>query len=117
MHVLQALPSSGCCLQSHHLAVGPYTIVLSSHLWLDLSRGLFISGFLTRILYTFLIIPMCSICPAHLILLKVSAIYVLLTLYTPRADQIGNVYCRQLCVNHLVKHFGQKLHQQLYTDM
>jgi hypothetical protein len=57
----QYLLSNGC-LVSHHVTI------LSSHLCLGLLGGLFLSGFLTRTLYTFLYPPMHSACLAHLIL-------------------------------------------------
>jgi hypothetical protein len=42
-------------------------LIPSSHLRLGLSSGLFLSGFHTKILYTFLPSPMRATCPAHLI--------------------------------------------------
>jgi hypothetical protein len=42
--------------------------MLSSHLCLGLLSGLFPYGFLTKILYTFLISPMCAMWPTYLIL-------------------------------------------------
>jgi len=43
-------------------------LMLYTHLYLGLPSGLFPSGFLT-ILYAFLVSPMCTTCPTHLILL------------------------------------------------
>jgi len=45
------------------------SILISFHLCLGLPSGLFLSGFPNKILYAFLTSPMCSTCPAHLILL------------------------------------------------
>ena len=54
---------------------GPYNIksilILSSHLHLGLSSGVFPSGFPTKILYTPLVSLISATCPAHLILLYV----------------------------------------------
>jgi hypothetical protein len=43
--------------------------MLSIHLCLGLPSGLFLSGFLTYNLYTFLFSPIRATCPAYLILL------------------------------------------------
>jgi len=48
--------------------------LLCSHVYLGLPSGLFCSCFLTKILYTFLISPMCATCPVHLILLDMITI-------------------------------------------
>jgi hypothetical protein len=45
-------------------------LILSSHLCLDLSHGLFPSSFPSKILNIFLIVCMCATCPAHLTLLN-----------------------------------------------
>ena len=50
---------------SHFLKI----LILSSHLRLGLPSGLFPSGFHINTQYTPLLSPICSICPAHLILL------------------------------------------------
>jgi hypothetical protein len=42
-------------------------ILISSHLYLGHLSGLFPLGFLTKILYTFLILPMCAAYPTHLV--------------------------------------------------
>ena len=46
------------------------TLILSSHLCLGLPSGLFPSGFATKTLYTPLLSPLLTTCPAHLILLE-----------------------------------------------
>jgi hypothetical protein len=45
--MLLALPNNGRCLQSHRLATGLYTTILSTHLRLGLPSGLFPSVFST----------------------------------------------------------------------
>jgi len=62
---------------SHVFATVPYpepdgSIQISSHLCLGLLHSLFPSGFLTKVLYAFLISIMCGICPAHLILNQIT---------------------------------------------
>jgi hypothetical protein len=44
-------------------------LILSTHLHVGLPSGLFLSGFPTNILHTFLVSPISATCPAHLILL------------------------------------------------
>jgi hypothetical protein len=52
--LIQSIPSNNISLIS--------ILVLSSHLRLGILFGLFHSGFLTKILYVFLISPMCTAC-------------------------------------------------------
>jgi len=52
---------------SHLLSLRPI-VILSTHLRLGVSSDLFPSDLRTKILYAFLISPMRSTCPAHLIL-------------------------------------------------
>jgi hypothetical protein len=52
-----------------HSVSSKFVLILSSHLWLGLTRSLFPSGFLTKIFYEFLISPTRATYPTHLILL------------------------------------------------
>jgi len=61
-------------------------LILSSYLCPDLSSGHFPLGFLIKILYEFFIFPMCTTCPAHLILLD------LITQYFGRV-QVMKLHC------------------------
>jgi hypothetical protein len=60
---------------SQEPSTGPYpepdqlVLILSSHLRLGLPSDLFPSGFVTKILYAFLLSSLCATYPAHLILL------------------------------------------------
>jgi hypothetical protein len=46
-----------------------FILILFSHQHLHFPSGLFISGFPTKIMYSFLLSSMCATCPTHLILL------------------------------------------------
>jgi hypothetical protein len=46
-----------------------HILILTSHPYTGLLSGLFPSGFLTKILYAFIISPMCGTCHTHVILL------------------------------------------------
>jgi len=50
-------------------------LILSSYLCLGLLSGLFPSGFSTKILYAFTIIPLPATCPSHLFLLDFVTLY------------------------------------------
>jgi len=67
-------------IPSHPISLR-FILILPFHLHLGLPIGLFPSGFLTKILYTFLISPMHATCPTHLILLDKNS-YRLLNSYT-----------------------------------
>jgi len=67
-------PGTGPCPEQNqsttsHLISVSSILILSSHICLCLQSGPFPPGFLTRILYAFLISSMCVVCPTHLILL------------------------------------------------
>jgi hypothetical protein len=53
-------------------------LILSSHLWICFMGDLFLLGFRSKILYSFLISPMDVACPAHFILLDLVTQIVLL---------------------------------------
>jgi hypothetical protein len=59
------------CIQSTHPhpTSQRFILILSSHLCLGLPGGLLPSGIPTKTLYTLLPSPICTTCPAHLILL------------------------------------------------
>jgi hypothetical protein len=74
LHWSLSWASSIQSLPSH--PISPRSIlILSTHLRLGLPSGLFPSGFPTNILYAFLVSPIRTTCPTHLILLRIS-IYV-----------------------------------------
>jgi hypothetical protein len=58
----------------HPISLG--SIQMSSHLRLGLRHGLFLSGFATKILYTFIICTVCAACHNHLILLNLIALII-----------------------------------------
>jgi hypothetical protein len=58
-------------VHTHHPTSRRSVLILSSHLRLGLSSGLFPSGCPTKTLYTPLLSPIRATCPAHLILLEI----------------------------------------------
>jgi hypothetical protein len=58
------------------------SLILFSHLRLGLPSGLFPTGFPTRTLYTPLLSPICTTCPAHLIHLEL----ITRTIWVKRSD-------------------------------
>jgi hypothetical protein len=69
-----------------HLISQRFILILSSHLCLGLLSGLFPLGFLTRILYTFLISAMHTSCFSHLILLHL----ITLIIFTEKYELEGS---------------------------
>jgi hypothetical protein len=74
-------PATGPCTESDDSNPPPLNpislrsiLILLCHLCLHLLRGLFPSGYPAKILYKFLISPMCATCPVHLIFLDLITI-------------------------------------------
>jgi len=62
-------PQVRCFLSTPSLTISlRFILILSSHLRLGLPSGLFLTGFLTKILYSFIVSPVRSTFPSHLIL-------------------------------------------------
>jgi len=106
-----------------------YSLV-SSHLCLGLPSGLFPSQLPTKILYEFLSSPMCTTCPAHLILLDFIILYMVkctnyevphyavfssLLLLSPSYVQIfSSALCSQTPSVYVL---GKKSHLSLYRNV
>jgi hypothetical protein len=65
---------------------------LVCNLLLVLTNGLFLSDFPTKILYTFIIFPMHTTCPYHLILLELIILIILSKIYALQIEiQVTNI--------------------------
>jgi hypothetical protein len=60
-------------------------LILSSHLHLGLTSGVFLSDYPIKLLYAFLISPMCATWPAHLILLHLITLIIFCEAYSYEA--------------------------------
>jgi hypothetical protein len=67
-------------------------LILTTHLHLGLSSGIFLSGFPTNILYAFLFSPVRATCPAYLILLHLITLIVLAKGYKLRSSSLCSFF-------------------------